>query len=591
MFESIAKLREDKNRKRAADLIEKGISFVDNKLFKQAMIAFNESIEIAPDFVSIRLREQFYDYNKSGNEEGALSVGLCLIKILPDDYVLANQLGNCARRLGNYKQANNLYRHALKSNSAFREAYYNLAASMGRVDKYDQEIEGVVQPFLALKDYVLPEYIGGQEAIDKLKEELMEQRAERLEIRIQELTLQKELKEGENDPVGAAEIQEQIDKLLAADPITNADLIERLGHDITPQLQNLTPDNRSLVSGMLFNLVILALLDHNTKDAQNGLFTLNELKSDLKYIELLQAILYDFKGQTKKGIDILIKQLGKNKSNRYYNVNIGLMYKKVGNRLLALKYLLIGAVLLERSNGLYHLSELIQLAHQHFDSGAFKKALKLYRVIMMESNDIQVMLNMGEIYIAGGKFNEAAQILKKVLSRDPENQHATEKINWIHDHFCHLGEEFFAKSVFQTAAMKYEHALQICRKPETLKRTAEIYQVLKQQKKADELLAEYKSIIDAEKQREKEKIRQSYIVKGKAFMKAKNYNRAIENFELAFRMKVDKDVFMFLATLYKSLKRTAEMENLLKRWNKMVEYEEKMEKFRKDEERKKSAGE
>lgn len=588
MFESISKLREDKIQKKALDLVEKGVEFVSNGLFKQAMIAFNKSIELAPEYVSLTLREHFYDYEKSGMDEAALSVGLCLIKALPEDYILANKLGNCARRSGNYKQANNLYRHCLKITKAYKEAYYNLAASMGKVDKYDLEVEGVVQPFFSLKNYILPEYAGGQEAIDSIESQIKEEREEYNQIKMQELLLKKELKEAENDPVSVAKVEDEIKRLEAPVIIGSEDILEHLEKKITPKLINIKDFDQLEVEENLFNLTLLALENGRLKEAKKGLRTLKELKSQLKYIGMLRAILLDLTGKTSQGIDLLVKLLGKSKHNRYFNVNIGLMYKKTGNRLLALKYLLIGAVLLERSNGLYHLSELVELAHQQFESGAYKKALKLYRVILMESDDKQVMLNMGEIYIAGGKFDNAAKMYKKVLGNEPENSYANQRLNWIYDYFCNIGEELFAKSIFQTAASKYEHALNIIRKPEALIRAAEIYRILKQQKKANALMDEYNQIKEAEKEREQEKIRQAYIIKGKAFMKEKNYNRAIENFELAFRMKLDKDVFMFLATLYKSLKKALEMESLLKRWNSMVEYEEKMKKYRKEEERKKN---
>lgn len=588
MFESISKLREEKAQSKASELIEKGMEFVHNKLFKQAMIAFNESIEVAPNFVSVQLREQFYEYERTGDDEAALSVGLCLIKILPDDYILANKLGNCARRQGNYKQANNLYRHALKVSTSYKEAYYNLAASMGKVQKYDLEIEGIIQPFFSIKNYILPEYVGGSAAIEEIEDEIIKRKKDLIKIKLQELVLLKEQKEAENDLVKVAEFDAEIKKLEKPTKVSAEEMVEYFSQAVMPKLKNISEFNQEEVEGTLFNLVLFSISAEKLDDALNALKTLKELKSKLAYIPMLEAILYNLKGDHEKSVDILVKLLGKNKHNRYYNVNIGLMYKKAGNRLLALKYLLIGAVLLERSNGLYHLSELIELAHQNYESGAFKKALKLYRIIRYESQDLQVLFNMGEIYIAGGRFDDAAKVYRAILDCDPENQRANEKLNWIHSHFCHIGEEFFNKAIFQTAVAKYEHALNIQRKPETIKRTAEIYKILKQQKNATKLMDEYNQIKEKEKSLENERIRQSYIVKGKAFMKAKNYNRAIENFELAFRMKLDKDVFMFLATLYKSLKKTLEMEGLLKRWNSMVKYEEKMKRFRKDEERKRA---
>ena len=68
-------------------------------------------------------------------------------------------------------------------------------------------------------------------------------------------------------------------------------------------------------------------------------------------------------------------------------------------------------------------------------------------------------------------------------------------------------------------------------------------------------------------------------------MKRKDYKQAIESFELAFRMKLDKDVFVYLATIYKALKRNEEMQHLLERWNKMVEHADKMKAYEKEEAR------
>ena len=46
-------------------------------------------------------------------------------------------------------------------------------------------------------------------------------------------------------------------------------------------------------------------------------------------------------------------------------------------------------------------------------------------------------------------------------------------------------------------------------------------------------------------------------------------------------MKVDKDIFMILAYLYKSLGQKDNLQHLVLRWNKMVEFEEKEKEFQK----------
>ncbi|MCP4753360.1 MAG: hypothetical protein GY866_20915, partial [Proteobacteria bacterium] len=82
------------------------------------------------------------------------------------------------------------------------------------------------------------------------------------------------------------------------------------------------------------------------------------------------------------------------------------------------------------------------------------------------------------------------------------------------------------------------------------------------------------------------KQRLEYIKTGKAFLRRKDFTQAVVFLERAFRMKLDKDVMVLLATIFKALKKNEEMQRLLDRWNKMVEYDEKMKKFEKDEQRK-----
>ena len=95
-----------------------------------------------------------------------------------------------------------------------------------------------------------------------------------------------------------------------------------------------------------------------------------------------------------------------------------------------------------------------------------------------------------------------------------------------------------------------------------------------------QLLEECETIKEREREEEIELERLENIKMGKIYLKRKKYHRAIESFESAFRMKMDKDVFMFLAHIYKMLKSPRELEDLLFRWNQMVEHEEKMKKFR-----------
>jgi uncharacterized protein HemY len=127
--------------------------------------------------------------------------------------------------------------------------------------------------------------------------------------------------------------------------------------------------------------------------------------------------------------------------------------------------------------------------------------------------------------------------------------------------------------------------LRILRKPETIKQAAAVHKILNNTTRMQSLNDEYEEILKKEREAENEKKRREYIKMGRAYIKRKNFRLGIEYLEMAFRMKLDKDVFMLLAAVYKSLNRRESIQDLLSRWNKMVEYEDKLKKFRKDDER------
>ena len=98
-------------------------------------------------------------------------------------------------------------------------------------------------------------------------------------------------------------------------------------------------------------------------------------------------------------------------------------------------------------------------------------------------------------------------------------------------------------------------------------------------------------IILAEKAIEDEKARQELIAEAKALTKQKNWFKAIEKLESAFRMKLDKTVFIQLAGLYKGLKKMEELNSLIERWGKMLEHADRMAKYDKEKARSKKSEE
>ncbi|PCI29439.1 MAG: hypothetical protein COB67_04070 [SAR324 cluster bacterium] len=580
MLESFAKKREAKAQQKAYEQYLKGCECLEGRLYKQAMIEFEKALKLDPKTMPTHLKNSFHSYASGGDGDCALSIGLVLLKLRPKDYKLANHLGNCARQQQNYKQANNLYRHALKVNKKYEIAFYNLAASMGKVSKFDEEVLSAVKQFEEVKDFILPDYYNNPQIVEELSEALSAENEKQRKEKIQELMLQKEQQEMTQELV-ALRVTEQ--ELKKCEEQSDDPTFEQLSHALSELVQEKDPV--LIYQGNLFNLGLYALSQKIHDLAFDCFSKLRKQKCQLDYLEMCLALTFALKNHRTKAIDFFIRLLGITPYNRYYNVNLGLLYRRNKNRLLCFKYLAVGAALLEKSDGHYRLSELKVLAAGHFKAGRYVKAIQLYEVVVSEQDDLVAWSHIGESHLARQHFEDAAEAFRRLQKLDPKSDTAQQKLRAIHNHYFDRGEEFFHASKYRAAAGQFEKAMTILKIAETIKRAAGVYQVLKNPNRVTELMEEYEAMLLHEKEVEQEERRQAYFLQGKRFMKKHDFNKAIENLELAFRMKLDKDVFMYLATIYKKLKRDVEMRDLLDRWNRMVEYEDRMKKFRKEEER------
>ena len=581
MLDSITKSLDGSGSQKAAEaLVQKGLLSLQGKMYQQAMIQFQNAFKENSAYTGKVLNTEFNNYYGSGDYEGALSLGLTLIKARPDDYELANILGNCARKDENFKQANNLYRHALKIKKGYQFAFYNLAASMGKVEKYDDEVVQAIKKF----GNILPDFTEDAGTQDKYEKLIIEFKEQEKETRIKELTetlekLDQEDKVLEMRKVKADLRQAEIQKIVAKE----AELIEHFEQNIEKKKNSDDDAEIKLLPNAFFDMGLYCLSVRDGMKAYECFDEVRNLNVEMDYLTMCLALAKAQQGELADALEAFTKLLGIDGTNRYLNINMGLLYREEGNRLLSYKYLIIGAALLEKSEGLYKLSDLIELAKDSAEAGNSKRALNLYEVIAEEVTTVEPWIAMGDIYLKMDKLEDAAVKFRKALTVEDRNKEATEKLKEVHDIYYERGESFFREGKYKASAGIFEKALGIMRLLDTIKRTAGIYKLLRNSARYEDLMEEYELLLEKEKELEQEKLRQGYMVKGKAYMQRRQFNKSIENFELAFRMKLDKDVFMFLATMYKKLNYKDEMEDLLKRWNKMVEYDDRMKKYKKQE--------
>jgi len=565
---------------KALDLLSRGLDMLYGRMFKQAMIQFQQAMKTNKPVVIKQLSVEFQKTVKENDYEAGLAIGLILIKDRPKDFELANTLGNCARHQKNYKQANSLYKHALKINRKYKLAFFNLAASMARVEKFDQEVAKSIEQFASMDYYILPDYCIDPKLIDKLEARLTSNKRSALAEETLELSSQASAAAAENDMVAERELKLQIElkKEEAKKPITPEEVYTSLKQRIKAADEQNEP-SLSRMAAERMNLVIFSLLNKDGNTALSMIKEMDQKGLEIEYLEMCKAISFELTDNPEDAIDMFTRLLGEDTSNRYLNLNMGILYRRQGSSLLATKYLSIGASLLEKSDGLYRLSELIEIADQSYDNGQTKKALNLYRIVCNEVDSVAPHMKLGEIYLAEDMLEESTASFRIVLSKEPDNQLAKDRLRELHDAYFEKAEAFFRDNKYKAAAGVFERALSVMRLPETVRKTASVYQVLRKPLKSEALMSEYEAIKAADKELQEEKERQSNILLGKAYLKAKRWSKAIEHFENAFRMKVDKDVFVYLATVYRQLKKTEEMKDLLNRWNRMVDREEKLQRF------------
>ena len=578
MLKGLFQSKEEKLRIKIDEHLAEGMKLMSEKFYNGAMIEFDKAMELDSEQVYPRLVEELSNAAASGDLQSALAIGLNLIKENNEDFELANKLGNYARELGDYKQAEGLYKTALKVKRNYQKAFFNLAASQARVNIYDDAVVSSISQFESIENYILPDYIGEKKLIESLTEKVAQEKKTSAKDKLQDLTVQRDKLIEEGSAVEAKGIDLEIKKLQE-----NANKV--LPEDILEYFEKQAAEDSESGKDQLFNKALYAI---ETKKTDIALEAIGRLSiQEYETLGLLNAIALEQKGRKEDAINKLIKLLGKNEFNRYNNVNLGLMYKRAKKQFLATKYLIKTAALLDKSNGIYSMKDLVAEADDCYESGNLKKALTFYLIAVSEIPSVRLWDQIGTIYVERKKYDDAVEAFRKLYELDPDSEIGESKLLEIHNYYVEKADVLLNDRKFKPASDYLHKALGVLRLPDTIKKTASVYKQLNNPEKEKELLKEYQALLDKEKEKEQEEKRQQLMQVGKQHLAKKNYLKAVEVFEKVLRMKVDRKVFLQLAALYKGLKKRDDLQDLERRWENMVLHEEKMKRFEKEEERKK----
>ncbi len=553
------------SREKVDKYVEHCLQLMDAQFYNKALLELQKGLVFeSKHFINI-LEKNFDECYRKGNYEAALTLGIILGKKKPNDFVLLNKIGNCARKSGNNRQANTFYRSALKINKRYEPAFYNLAAGLGRVEKYDLDVKYAIDAFKDIKKYILPDYFNASGLIQTITEQLISEKVRQQDDLMRELSSRCIQLEGKGELIQVDEIKKEILR-LKSEPLKAEypEILQRASKIISKRIESLKNDDTLLQDQ--FDVGLLALNNNDSETALKHLLEVKEKKADMEYLDMLIALAKDLSGVPENMADILLKLLGKNQYDRFLNINLGLMYRKQRNRLLECKYLIIGAALLEKSEGIYKRSDLIKLANEHFEKKHFEKAMALYKIIAAEINDIHVLFNMALIHGYRKNRQRELELYRKILEIDPFSEAALKQIRIIHDEYQDQAEIFVKQKKYKAATEKYEKAIEIMHVSGTIADAIQLYKQLNHQHRVAELRELLEQTIAKETKEKREQMVKGYIEKGKKLLNEKKFKAAIQIFEKAFSLKKDKDSFIWLAYIYKQLKLTSQLEDLLSRW-------------------------
>ena len=576
MVISLTKSSNKSEKNSDEDLYESGLVLIKGKLYKQAVSILSEAFSQDPGVIRRKLLAKFEIYSRAYEDEAVLAIGEVLYDDQKQDYEFLNKIGNSARRLKNYQKANDLYRKALRGNKNFKKAFYNFAASLAKVEKYDSEVQKAIEQFDGIKSYVLPDYLNDPDIVNRITKKLNREVNKQNE-RIQALIADKEKRLEENN---TEEVKQLIHRIELEEQHSYEPTYETVCRKLrqafkTNWKQQTIEESQINLQYNLFNLGLYALSSNDAALASECFSKLKTGNCIIENIDLLIALTLDLNKGTDEAIERMSKLLSKNQENRYLNVNLGLLYKKTGNRLLSYRYLVKATELLEMSEGLYSLTDIQNRADEYLEIDNKAKALKLYRLVTNEIPGISAWMKIGEILLHREEFVEAIMAFHEIREIDITYKPAELKLMEIHDLYSEKADRLYRKKEYVEATEYYERALELFRNTVCISKAIKAYNKLGDQESVNKYSKEIEQIERQKKEEELEKQRQVFIEKGKILMKKKDFNGAIVNFEEAFNMKPDKDVFMFLAYIFKGLKQSRRLSALMRRWRLLMEREEK----------------
>ena len=557
------------------DLFDAGKNLMESHFYDRASVEFNKALSLDKEFAS-ELIVDLYMEMQGSNPDAMIALGINILQHNPDNIEMANMLGNTYRKKGDYNAAKSMYQRCLKRDPYFKNASYNLAATLARAEVYDGTAVSAIAEFESLNHYQLPDNSEGEEKLYAIQGEVIrneEISAEGETAGVKDESLMDFLEDhldGEKvEEPQANDIQEK--KETSSESSSESQEKERKV-EIDPEacfqmISENHDDQQKETSELLKALGLYCLTHYHPEIAVNSFQKLVQLHPEQIDFQCFLVLANGLEGNTGKAIDSLQKILIEHPFHRYSNVNLGYLFQKSGKTMKARTYFFITYKLLERSGGYYHIERILNRAEEHFNEDRGKKALELYEPLYEEINAPNLLNRIGKLQLLFSKLDEAVQTFRRVLKIDVKNAEAREGLKQLHQKFLMQLDNAVKKHDYEDAAKAFEKAIGIVKNPKLMQRGIDINKMLKNETRANQLERMLKQMLE----KDSNQMVQEKISLAEEAEKKGNYKAAVGYYEQAIRISPKHEIMVKMSDFCQRIDRPELAEKVSKWFNQHLE--------------------
>ena len=557
------------------DLFDAGKNLMESHFYDRASVEFNKALSLDKDFAS-ELIVDLYMEMQGSNPDAMIALGINILQHNPDNIEMANMLGNTYRKKGDYNAAKSMYQRCLKRDPYFKNASYNLAATLARAEVYDGTAVSAIAEFESLNHYQLPDNSEGEEKLyaiqgEVIRNEDISAEGETAGVKDESLMdfLEDHLDGEKEEEAQANEIQEK--KETFSESSSESQEKERKV-EIDPEacfkmISENHDDQQKETSELLNVLGLYCLMHYHREIAVNSFQKLVQLHPEQINFQCFLVLANGLEGNTGKAIDSLQKILIEHPFHRYSNVNLGYLFQKSGKTMKARTYFFITYKLLERSGGYYHIERILNRAEEHFNEDRGKKALELYEPLYEEINAPNLLNRIGKLQLLFSKLDEAVQTFRRVLKIDVKNAEAREGLKQLHQKFLMQLDNAVKKHDYEDAAKAFEKAIGIVKNPKLMQRGIDINKMLKNETRANQLERMLKQMLE----KDSNQMVQEKISLAEEAEKKGNYKAAVGYYEQAIRISPKHEIMVKMSDFCQRIDRPELAEKVSKWFNQHLE--------------------